>query len=297
MGLFDAFSSSDENRQLRRGYREQSAQLAAGRKDLKTQYGLGQTALTQGKEEGLGYLGDAYNTARGDLTGGIGGAQDYLTSGANTAAGYYNQALPLWQQLSNQGTQGIEAYGNLLNNPDSVFQSELYKNREGAGIDSLNRLAAGRGMLSSGNNTQDIVDYMRRGGLDYFNTLLGGYSPYFGLAQNAAAGQTGVLGQLGGLYDRLGQNQADLAFRGGTGLAGLADQFGANQANIATGTAGQSANMYSSLGNQLNSNRVTQGQAGSDMHTNMANAKSAADANLWGAILGIGGSLAGAYGA
>lgn len=297
MGLFDAFSSSDENKNFRQGFQQQKKYAKKGLKYSEGYYGQGKEALTGGKEEGLGYLGDAYGTARGDLTGGINQGLGYLDEGVDQAAGYINQGIAPQADLYGRGTQGLDAYWNLINNPDSIYNSELYKSRENAGVEGINRLAAGRGMLASGNNTQDILDYMRQGGLDYFNTLTGKYAPYFGLAQGGAAGMQAGYNQLGGLYDQLGANKANLAYGGGRALSDLASQYGANQANIATGTGTQLANLAQGQG-QLGAGIYSGlGQAGSDMYTNMANAQSAADANLWGAILGGVGGLANAWAA
>jgi hypothetical protein len=217
MGLFDAFSSSDENQKFRQGFRQNKKFTQQGTE-----------ALQGGEEKAYGF-------------------QDVGQAGA----------IGAFQPLQQAGQKGMDAYWNLLQNPDSIYDSELYKSREAAGLDAINRGANARGMLASGNNTQDQLDYMRQGGLDYFNTLTGKYAPYFGLGQGAASG-------IAGAY---------------TGTA-------ANKANIATGTASGINNNYTNLG-----------QASSDMYTNMANAGSAADANLWGAILGLGGMAAKAYGA
>jgi hypothetical protein len=354
MGLFDAFSASDETQNFQQGFKKQKKFAEKGIKYGERYTGQGVDALEAGKEEGLGYLGDTYDTARGDVTqagadalgrvdaataagqGYFDQGMDYLNQGdagfgylgqgADTAAGIYDQALAPWQQLSGMGTQGVDAHWNMLQNPDSVFDSELYKSRENAGIEGLNRVANSRGMLASGNNSQDILDYMRQGGLDYFNTLANQYQPYFGMAQNAAAGQANVLGQKAGMYDRLGQNQASflanqagakaglaqnqgqfagnmgqygagLAQSQGNTLANLASQYGANAANAATGTGQNIANMYGNQG-QIGAQAYSGlGGAASDMHTNIANANSAADANTWGAIMGLGNMFTGMYGA
>jgi hypothetical protein len=217
MGLFDAFSSSDENRQFRQGFKQQKKYTQQGNE-----------ALEGGADKAYGF-------------------QDVGQAGA----------IGAFQPLQQAGQQGMDAYWNLLQNPDSIYDSELYKSREAAGLDAINRGANARGMLASGNNTQDQLDYMRQGGLDYFNTLAGKYQPYFGLGQQAASG-----------------------------IAGAYSGTAANKANIATGTA-----------SGINSNYNNLGQASSDMYTNMANAGSAADANLWGAILGTGKLASSIYGA
>jgi hypothetical protein len=339
MGLFDAFSADDETRKFEQGLNYRTVQTAMADNRIDKNFELARGDLRQGQQQGLGYLTDQNAIARGDVTGaqtaGLGYLQDQnaiargditsaqdmgmgmLQQGADTAAGYYGQALTPWQQLSGMGTQGVQDHYNLISNPDSIYDSELYKSREAAGLDALNRGANARGMLASGNNTQDQIDYMRQGGLDYFNTLANQYQPYFGMAQNAAQGQTGVLSNMAGLYDRLGQNQASLAQWGGgqlSGLAdrlgqnqaslsqwgggqlsGLADQLGVNQSNLASGTAGKLADNRQTQGLKTADNRMALGQAGQDTYGNIANAQSAADAMGWQALLGLGGGLTGGF--
>jgi hypothetical protein len=296
MGLFDAFSADDETRKFEQGLKYQTGQIGQADNQINQNFQQARADLRTGQQAGLGYLEDQYGAARGDITGAQDMGMGLLQQGADTAAGFYNQALSPWQQLSGLGTQGVQDHYNLISNPDSIYDSELYKSREAAGIDALNRGANARGMLASGNNTQDQIDYMRRGGLDYFNTLANQYQPYFGMAQNAAQGQTGVLSNMAGMYDRLGQNQAGLAQWGGGQLSNLADQYGTNQSNLATGTAGKVAGNKQLEGTTLAGNRLLQGQAGADNYMNQANAQSAADSNMWGAILGLGGALSGGLG-
>jgi hypothetical protein len=296
MGLFDAFSADDENRKFQQGLNYQTGQIGQADERISTNFDQARDYLTAARNKGTNYLTDQNAIARGDINGAQTAGQNYLTGGAAQAAGIYDQALSPWQQLSGMGTQGVQDHYNLISNPDSIYDSELYKSREQATIDGLNREANSRGMLSSGNNSQDIMDYMRQGGLDYFNTLANQYQPYFGMAQNAAQGQANVLGQKAGMYDQLGQNQAGLAQWAGGLNAASANQLGSNLANLRTGTATQLADNREQEGQLLSGNRLTAGQAGSDMYTNQANAQSAADSNIWGALLGLGSGITGGLG-
>lgn len=265
---------------------------------LTNNYRQAQKYLAAGQTSATGALNQQAAAAKAAINQGVNTGQGQLTQGANTAAGYYNQALPTWQDLVNAGQAGIANYGELLTNPDSVFNSALYQSRENAGIDALNRLANSRGMLKSGNNTQDILDYMRRGGLDYFTTLLNAYNPYFGMAQNAAQGQTGIYGMLGNLYNTLGQNQAGLTQWGAGQNSNTANQLGANLSNVYTGTAAQQSGASQNLGNQKADLYTGWGQQQNNAAINQAN-KDAQDQanwfNLAGAALGAGSKVAGAY--
>lgn len=250
MGLFDAFSANDEEGQFRQGFRKYKKQAQKGLGDIDEYYGQGADALRGAEPRAL----------------------DALEGGVERADARYDQAAAPWNPLYDRGLQGMDSYWALLQNPDNVFDSELYRAAQEAGLDQINRGYNARGMLASGNNTQDQIDYMRRGGLDYYKMLLSGHQPYFGVAQNAAQGISNVRSDQARLYD----------------------QLGANKSNVITGTAGRLSNLYQGQGNTRANIRTGIGQAGSDMHTNMANAQSAADANLWGAILGLGNAAVGA---
>jgi hypothetical protein len=264
MGLFDAFSADDETRKFEQGLKYQTGQIGQADNKIDQNFELARGDLRAGQTAGVGYLQDQNAIARGDLTGNVG-----------TADGIYDQALSPWQQLSGMGQRGIDAHWNLTQNPDSIYDSELYKSREQGTLDALARGWNSRGMNASGNHTIDIINKMREGGLDYFKSLAGEYAPYFGLASGAATGIGNILGQKAGMYERLGQN-----------LANGANQLGSNLSNVATGTGTQLADNRQTQGGLLNANRLTQGQAGADMNMNSANAGNVADANLWGAILG-----------
>lgn len=243
MGLFDAFSGDDEAGQFRQGNKKYNR--FAGRAD--------------------DYISEGYGEGRDDIREGRRGALDALNQGVGQAAGYYQQGITPFEDLFNLGKGGIEKYYGLLENPDGIYDSELYKTREQAGIDQLNRMANSRGMLASGNNTQDQLDYMKQSGLDYFNTLLSGYRPSFDLATSGAGGMQRGYESLGGLYENQGRGRANI-------ITGAANQLNTSRKGEADSRAGI---------------KLGQGGQAVDMHTNTANANSAANANLWGAIMGL----------
>jgi hypothetical protein len=177
MGLFDIFSSGDEAKRLNSGFQQNKTLAQKG-----INYGSGYTtqganALTSGAATGQDYLADANAMARGDITGATNNALGYLDQGVGQAAGYINQGIAPQQGLYDRGVGGIDAYSALLQNPDSIYDSELYKINEQRGIDGINRLANSRGMLASGNNTQDLANYMMGQGLSYWDTLTSLFRP------------------------------------------------------------------------------------------------------------------------
>ena len=216
MGLFDVFTGSSGVEGARKAAKARNAGYEKG-------YGLASGDLNQAKTEGLGYL---------------------------------NQGIAPQQALFNQGQQGVDYYGSLVGLPGSNgagVQQTLqnipgYQFAMNQGLDALNRTANSRGMLASGNNTQDILKYSQ--GLadqNYFN-YLNSVQPYFGLGQNAAQGmQSGYT------------NKSNLASNIGSQLAG----YGWNKE---TGIGNSNAQKFQDI----------------------AAAQQAGSGNLWSAILGLG---------
>jgi hypothetical protein len=144
----------------------------------------------------------------------------YLEKGANKATGYLTDAGNVYKGLSDQSQQGYNAYGNAAGvNGQAGYDQALqnfrtnpgYEFQQSQGLDALNRGANSRGMLSSGNNTQDILKYSQ--GLadqswgDYMNRL----APYLNQPFQAAAGRTAVAGLQANNQNQLGQNLSDAA--------------------------------------------------------------------------------------
>lgn len=203
---------------------------------------------------------DAYGAQTRGLRRGNRQARSDLQRGQQQAVGALGQGDRGNQRLYNRGEQGIDYYGQLLglggNNgqvQETLENIPGYQFARDQGLDSINRLANSRGMLSSGNNTQDLLRFSQ--GLadqNYFN-YLGAAQPYFGLAQGAASGM---------------------------------QQTGANKANVYQNTGNQLAD----YGYKTN---VGIGQAGADKSMNIYNAEQAASQNMWDTILGVGNMIAG----
>jgi hypothetical protein len=351
MGLFDAFSADDETRKYEQGLKYQTDQIGTGDQRLSqnfdqardyltaartkgTNYLTDQAAIARGdingaQTAGIGYLTDQSGVARNDINNAMAAGQGFLSGGADQAATYLNNALTPWNQLAGIGMQGVQSYGDLIGLNPGIDQTELLRNTPGyqwqmdQGLDAINRLANSRGELSGGGNTQDLLKYSQGLADQTYQQAVANRTPYFGMAENAAAGQASVNAQLSGLYDRLSQNQAGLAQWGG-GLnaanatqlgqdqsnlaqwaggqnAANANQLGSNLANLRTGTATQLADNRELEGATLSGNRLAAGSAGADAYGNMANAGNAADAMGWNALLGltngIGGGIANYVGA
>jgi hypothetical protein len=303
MSLFDAFDSSAGENAARKGFQAERRGLNQARGDIRSNYGQAAKAQKTELNSANRALDQSYATGRNDLTGARDDSLGYLQSGADKAEGYYSQALEPWQNLSNSGQQGIDLYGQLVGLGDpSQMQERLasipgYQFARDQGIDALNRNANSRGMLASGNQSQDVMRFSQ--GLadqNYFG-YLNSLQPYFGLGQNAAGGLSQVYGQLGQNANQLGVNQSNINYGAGRDLSNLAQGYGLNRANVAQGAANNLSNIYQNQGSQMSGLSQAQGQAGADKHANIYNAQQAADNNMWQALIAGGNMLAGGVGA
>jgi hypothetical protein len=221
MGLFDIFSSSGGEKNARSGYKLQTK------------------ALNQGFDIGAGALNQGYNQSQG----------------------YLKEGLPAYDALIAYGKQGMDAYGNLagLNGAEAAAQANKaspgYQFQLSQGLQALDRNRANTGGYNSGNWGTDSMDYAS--GLasqDYFKRL-GALQPYFGLGQNAAAGQAAIHGQ-----------QSDVAQNRATGMSRLAME-----------------------------RALPLAQAGYDLYGNINNAQTAADQAPWSLLLGLANAGASAH--
>jgi hypothetical protein len=286
MGLFDAFSADDATKRLNSGLQQNKNYTNTGINYGERYTGEGTSALRSGAAQGQDYLADANAMARGDITGGTNNALGYLDQGMDQAGGAIQQGIAPQQGLYDRGVAGIDLYSQLLNDPGSYSLTPGAQFQIDTGAEALNRTANSRGMLTSGNNTEDIMRLAQGiASQDYYKNL-SARQPYFGLAQSGAQGVQSGYNQLAGLYDNLGANKARLAASGGTQLANLQSQYGQNASGVATGTGTSLAEMYQNQGLLGAKANMDLGRSAQDTQTNIAKAESDANAKMWEAILG-----------
>lgn len=183
MGLFDLFSNDNE---------EQAA------RDRIAGYNAG------------------YGQASGSINKGLGELKDY-----------YGQALKYFQPLAGQANAGYGAYADAtgangqegLARANALFQAQPgYASGLSTGLDALDRRAASRGMLASGNNTQDTLKFAS----DYANQKYGDYvgrlSPFLSGAAGLAGAQAGLTSGMGDKSLGVGQYLGDLGWKQQTGI-------------------------------------------------------------------------------
>lgn len=361
MGLFDAFDAGDESRLLNKGYKRFKNDLGEGRDQARDLYGRGEDFIKDFHDDALGYVDRGYNTGRIDLRqgiddalgrvdAGIGRSEElydqglgflndadagfgYLGAGADRAEGAIEEGITPWRGLYDRGTEGIDYYGLLSGlqggqaGQDAFEDSVDYRVSRAAaeaGLGGLSRFANARGMLESGNMSQDAMDYMARHDAETLANARNALNPYFGLAQSGAAGIQAGKNKIGDVRSQLGRDQASflqnqgqlksgfardmmgirqgydqlgagISERGGQSLADLAKWRGGLKGGFAADAGGRLAGLNQGLANAILGSYSQQGQGGLDTGVNLANANSAAEKSMWDAILGLGNAAAKAY--
>jgi len=199
VGLFDLFSTDNEN-------------AAAGMKIA---------GLNKGYEQASGLFGQ----------------------GRDAATTQYNQALTPFQQLFTQGGQGAAAYGDAagVNGPEGMARATAnfqatpgFQSGLNMGLDSIDRRAASRGMLGSGNTNLDTVKFATDYGNQQFGNYVNRLSPYLSQQQGAAQGLAGVNTGLGNLLNTSYGNQGQIGYQtqAGIGNANAAAELAKDQTGM-----------------------------------------------------------------
>lgn len=155
------------------------------------------SALIQlmGQQQALGALGPAYEKATGRYQTNY---YDPYTQATSGSAGMQANALGLGGAAGNQAaTEAFQA------GPGYQFALDQ-------GLQALNRNAASRGMLSSGNNTQDILRFSQGLANQEYGNWLNRLGDFTRLGLGAAQGQTGRQSDLASLDYGYGKDQAGI---------------------------------------------------------------------------------------
>lgn len=169
-----------------------------------------------------------------------GDAADAQRDAANLGIGEQRRQFDTFQQNIQPylgiGQTGIDGLNGLLNDPNSIEQSNAYKFRFDQGLTGLDRSAAAKGGLYGGGHSADLLSYGQgMASQEYgnqWNRLMG----LANMGQNSAVG-AGQLGQqsansISGLYGQQGSaaangaiNSANAWSGAASGLAGIAGQY------------------------------------------------------------------------
>jgi hypothetical protein len=235
------------------------------------------------QNQALGSLDTGLDQGLGALRGGYADALASLRQFYPESQSYSGQATDAWNPLIQRGQTGIDAYmdatgANGAEGSGRAFANFRadpgYKWQRNQGIDSLNRAAAARGMLGSGNQTTDILKYSQGLADQTYGNYVSRLAPFLSLYG------TGVAGQAGGLT-----NQATLAAGEGAREAGVQTGLGSAIASLYGNNATNRANILSNIGQEYGKIGAGGMQAGQQADANML--------SLLGGGLGLVGKLAG----
>lgn len=246
-------------------------------------------------------LQGAEQQAVGTLQGALPQGISYLQGGYGQAGGDINQALGLYSPLAQTANQAFNMYGQALGlggpqgNAAAVnaFRTDPgYQFQMQQGLDALQREANSRGLLASGNLTEDELKFSQgladQGYQQWMQNLwgLGGQAP------GLAGAQSGLYQTLANQRIGLGQQEAGMTGQTAGAVAGLQSDLGKNLSNIYGGVA----RMQQGLGQDVAQNLLGQGQVGYQGAQDIFNVKAqeaANQQNLWANLLGAGAGLAG----
>lgn len=203
---------------------DQDASLAGWRPDGRGNYVRTYNGVNQTIPAAMlaSQLGEQVKATQLSEPVGIGGGRDYLSQiqqylgGSSTVPTQYDN--PYEQRL-------IE----LMNSPDSIADTNAYKFRFNQGQQALERSAAARGMLNSGNTLAALADYGQ-----------GAASQEYGNEFNRLASLVGQRNQFN--LGRAGLDQSDRQGRAGTALRALMG-YDDSSINARNSAASNSANL------------------------------------------------------
>lgn len=169
----------------------------------------------------------AADMANAGLQKAYGTASDLYGQGRGALTTYMGKAATPFETLFNQSQGGSNAYADAsgANGAEGLARAKiLFQQTPGysagleSGLDALDRRAASRGMLGSGNLQQDTLKFANDYASQKYGGYLAGLSPYLQQGTQSAAGLAGVYGGLGSGLDRSFQGQGQLGYQTEAGI-------------------------------------------------------------------------------
>ena len=188
-------------------------------------FGAGDTgkATKKAAEENIQVLGDYRDTASG-----------LYDTGFDTANERIGEARGLYSGMSKRGLAGLDSYFDALGlngaegNARAVDQFQTapgYDFRMEQGLQALDRRAAGRGMLASGNTNLDTIRFAQGLADQEYNSYLDRLSGLGSLYQQGVSGEANALGNLANLATGEAGARVGLESQYATGLMGANNQI------------------------------------------------------------------------
>jgi hypothetical protein len=186
---------------------------------------------------------DAANATSAGLTAGQQQAVPYINQGTGALQTNYAAALAPYTALGSTASAGTTALANALGLGGASGNASTLSTLENTpgyqfslqqGEQAVDRGAAAKGMLTSGNTTAAEDQYAQGLAQQTYNSYVSQLQPYLGVAENAAAGTAGVDTGLGTAVNANDQSLANLAYNTQAGIgnanasADLAEQNAVN---------------------------------------------------------------------
>jgi hypothetical protein len=224
MGLFDIFSTSDQDKAAR----DQVAGINNGLNALNNYFGQGQNALTTNYTAGLQPFLQNYAAAQPGVT-------------------MYGNALGL------NGAQGSKAALDAFQNSNPGYQFALQQ-----GENAILANQAKSGQLASGKTNLDLLNYGQGLANQSYGQWVSGLAPFLNQANTAASGAGSLYSGLGNALNTSFTNQGNANYGAQTSIGNAnanADLAGLNQSanllglgagllGLGTGGAGLAGNLF-----------------------------------------------------
>ena len=164
---------------------------------------------------------DAAAAREAGLIRGRSAAYGQIDSGSDELRRAYGEAGKYWDPVYQGNLKGFSSYGDALGlggadgharAREAFRTSPGYEFSLNSGLDALDRRAAARGQLASGNTNLDTINYAKGLADQEWGNYVSRLAPYLTGAQTATAGRAGISTGLG---DKLNTNQL---YKGGIGF-------------------------------------------------------------------------------
>lgn len=239
-----------------------------GRGDITASTGKQTGAINTGLDSSTGAVRSGAGNARYDIGDALNKSYGAVTSARDTALAGYDPYAKAGAAASNlyMGALGTDPTGH--DAAVSAFHtSPGYEFQMGQGLDQLERRAAARGQLGSGNTSLDSITFSQ-GLAD---------QDWSGWLDRLAAEQAmgvDVAGKTGAINTGAGTELANLYTGAGSALSGIDTGEGTSLSNLYTGAGTELANIYGAEGTNLAN--LSTGEAGklSDLTTGLAGQES-----------------------
>ncbi|MEN3931411.1 hypothetical protein WJT86_10120 [Microvirga sp. W0021] len=241
---------------------EENKQLMTGLKGAGEALELGKNIAANYLNKNQGIYENAYNNAQGLLDSAYGSAQSQLKGAADTYNPFYNTGMQANTAYANaMGLNGAEGYAQAM---QDFRTGPGYQFMMDQGVDALNRSAAARGSLASGNNTVDILKYAQGTADQTYSNYLSNLNNMTNTGMQAANGIANANQGLASLAMNYGNQGAQLAQGLGDRLGGLNSALANNELGFSQQLAQNTLNVSDKMAENTGQGYMAGQQAASN---------------------------------